>query len=254
MILTPATARPLQAIRGILTTLRDGASDPDVRREAKRAIVVVDDIASNPTTLTIDPIIRLKMDLFDCQGCARLHGYHNDADALDGIGILLERERAAASEPQRASRSELAAASEPQRASREPRENRRSERAAERAARKSENRLTTASRMVVFNCQGMTTTTTTASREPQSEPQRAKQQRVTIMMFEVTLLDRTGSTESARFFTRSNADDYLVLAKGNGKLRGGAIESDGSRLRDFGLLRDGTTVKDARKALKELNG
>jgi hypothetical protein len=86
MILTPALERPLVAVRGILETLMDGASDPDVRRESWKAVQTVDSILANPTTREV---VAVKMDLFDLQGRARVAGYSNDADALDGIGILL---------------------------------------------------------------------------------------------------------------------------------------------------------------------
>ena len=71
------------------------------------------------------------------------------------------------------------------------------------------------------------------------------------MSFEVILLHRNGSSDKTRFFSRAGADDYLTLNRGNGRHVGGAIESNLQRVRDFGLMRDGTTLKDARKALKE---
>jgi hypothetical protein len=80
-----------------------------------------------------------------------------------------------------------------------------------------------------------------------------EKQRVTIMAFEVTLLHRNGSVDKSRFFSEGGANDYLVLNRGNGRHIAGAIESNLQRVADFGLMRDGTTLAKARKALKEMN-
>ena len=70
------------------------------------------------------------------------------------------------------------------------------------------------------------------------------------MAFEVEVLDRAGNVDKARFFSRDKATDYLAMAGSTGKNAGGAVVSNGERVADFGLMRDGTSLRAARKAQK----
>ena len=72
-------------------------------------------------------------------------------------------------------------------------------------------------------------------------------------MITVTLMDNAGRTDSSNFFTLSKAMDYYNFAR-CGKYSGGTIVRDSQRMQDFGVLRDGTTVREARKVMRERAG
>ena len=69
-------------------------------------------------------------------------------------------------------------------------------------------------------------------------------------MLQVELIGSNGSSDSSKFFSLASALNYYNLAKG-GKYLGGAIVRNNARVHEFGLLRDGTTVREARKILRE---
>ena len=68
--------------------------------------------------------------------------------------------------------------------------------------------------------------------------------------FEVEILGRSGNVEKSRFFSRDKATDYLEMAGSTGKNAGGAVVSNLQRVADFGLMRDGRSLRVAKKALK----
>jgi hypothetical protein len=65
--------------------------------------------------------------------------------------------------------------------------------------------------------------------------------------FNVEVLTRSGNVERTKFFTKTHALDYLALARTNGRNDGGAIVSDLKRVADFGLMRNGKSLRSARK-------
>ena len=68
--------------------------------------------------------------------------------------------------------------------------------------------------------------------------------------FEVEILGRTGNVDKSRFFDEDKATDFMNRAGSNGKNAGGAVVSNLQRIADFGLMRDGRSMRAAKKIQK----